>query len=270
MNKLTDLAMLTGYQINIQKMKNMRIIYSIIICGISFLSSVNAQDSIRIHGHVTDFNSKPIDSVWVSVKDKNFNSRYEGLTDKNGYFSITVAKGNYHCIYAIKLADYGKTKLEYWAWNIPAYKDMEINPQYERMEIYGINGFEPQVSPYETYMVYFRPMSLSKSLKWQGEGNKKMQEKKANINHDTINISPISISKEELKVSVNDIPTEVVSIKKVVEYGRGAYLYGFLIQILKPKNETQINNDFDKISIILHSRETDEWGKGEYFIKKIK
>jgi hypothetical protein len=229
---------------------------------------MNAQDSIRIFGHVTDFNSKPLDSVWVNLKDKNFNELYEGFTDKNGYYSLTVAKGNYYCMYAIKKAEYGKTKLEYWAWNIPAYKDMEINPQYERMEIYGINGFEPQVGPHETYMVYFRPMSLKKSLKWQ-EGDINKKTKIAVAQHDTIDIAPISISKDELTVSVNDIETEVATIHKVTEYARGGYMYGFLIQILKPKKETKSNDEYDKITIVLHSKETDEYGKGEYFIKTI-
>jgi hypothetical protein len=167
-----------------------------------------------------------------------------------------------------KPADYGKTKLEYWAWNIPAYEDIEINPQYQCMEIYGINVFEPQVTPHETYMVYFRPMSLTKSLKWIGENGKKEKEKMALLNHDTINIAPNSISKDELKLSINDIVTEVLNIEKVTEYARGGFMHGYLIQILKPKNETKSNNDFDKITIILHSKETDEYGKGECFIKR--
>jgi hypothetical protein len=246
----------------------MRQIFALIIFGISFSGSGNAQDSIRIYGHVTDFNSKPIDSVWVSIKDKNFNSLYEVLSDKNGYFTLTVAKGTYPCIYAIKLSDYGITKLEYWAWNIPAHKDLEINPQYDRMEIYGINGFEPQVGPYETYMIYFRPMSLTKSLAWQGENNKKKMEGNASVKHDTVNIAPNSISKDELKVRINDLPADIVNIDRVAEYARGTFLYGYLIQVIKPKNETQIIHEFDKISIILHSNETDEFGKGEYFILK--
>lgn len=246
--------------------------YKLIVFFASILISIilNAQDTVRIYGMVTDFNSKPIDSVYVDVKDCDFKTLFETMTDHNGCFSMKVVKGVYYCMYAIKLSDYGKTKLEYWAWNVPAYGDLEINPQYEKMELYGLNAFEPQVGPYETYMVYFRPMSLTKSLQYADESNKKEFERKSNDSHDTINIAPTSISKEELKVSVNNVPTDVVSINKVVEYARGAYIYGYLIQILKPKNMNQIVNDFDKISLILHSKETDEYGKGECFINKVK
>ena len=145
------------------------------------ISSLNlySQDSIRIYGHVTDFKNNPIDSVTVRLKNKKFENLYETITNKDGLYSMTVEKKHYSSMYAIKSVDYGKTKLEYWAWNIPAYRDLEINPKYERMEIYGMNAFEPQVGPHETYMVYFRPMSLTKSLEFQGKGSKKEIEKKA-------------------------------------------------------------------------------------------
>lgn len=114
----------------------------ILLSALSFLN-VSAQETVRIYGKVTDFNSIPIDSVSVRLKNDKFENLYETLTDKNGYFSMNVPKGDYFCLYAIKLADYGKTKLEYWAWNVPLYKDMKINPQYDRMEIYGVTVFEP-------------------------------------------------------------------------------------------------------------------------------
>ena len=176
-------------------MKQLMIFFLLILSSVGLY----AQDSIRIYGHVTDFRDQPIDSVAVRLKDKNFKNLYETITDKNGYFSLTVLKKSYSCIYAIKLIDYGKTKLEYWAWNIPAYNDLEINPKYERMEIYGMNAFEPQVSPRETYMVYFRPMSLTKSLKFQGKRSKKEVEQKAFAKNDTIDIAPNTISKDELQ-----------------------------------------------------------------------
>ena len=134
-----------------------------------------AQDTVILYGKVTDKFNQPVDSasVWlknrvdnISTKNKPalFENAYETLTDKHGNFSIEVEKGTYYCLYAIKESDYGKTKLEYWAWNLPIYDDLEINPQYDRMEIYGINASEPQTGPFETYQIYFRPMSLTKAL----------------------------------------------------------------------------------------------------------
>lgn len=166
------------------------------------------------------------------------------------------------------MSDYGKTKLEYWAWNIPAYDDLEINPQYDRMEIYGINAFEPQVSPWGTYMIYFRPMSLTKSLIFQGNENKKDKERKANENHDTIKIAPVTINNDELEISINGLRGEVVNITKVLEYARGSYLYGYVVQVKKPQQVAEMKVKYDKITILLNSKETGEIGKGEYFIKK--
>ena len=237
-------------------------------------TSIAAQDTVTLYGKVTDFNNKPVDSasVWlknrldnVTVANKRtlFDNAYETLTDNDGNFSFEVEKGTYYCLYAIKESDYGKTKLEYWAWNLPIYKDMEINPQYDRMEVYGINASEPQTGPFNTYQIYFRPMSLTKALK--------LPKGKLEI----IDIAPKTITKEELSVQLNGVTAEVVSINKIDEYARGTTMYGYLIQILKPKHDqsliktTEMAEGFDKISITLHSKETNEMGKGEYFVKRI-
>lgn len=233
-------------------------------------SGLFAQDSVRIYGHVTDFSDYPIDSVTVRVKNKSFENLYETITDKNGYYSLTVLKNTYASIYAIKLNDYGKTKLEYWAWNIPVYNDLEINPKYERMEMYGMNAFEPQVSPFETYMVYFRPMSLTKALEFQEKNNNNDAEHTAVAEMNTINIAPNSVSEDELRVFINDLESEVVDINKVTEFARGTRMYGYIIQIRKPEYALKRDPEYDKISVILHSKETDEYGMGECFIKKSK
>jgi len=238
------------------------------------LSTIYAQDSVRLYGRVTDFNNKPVDSasVWLKnkinhldIKDKRslFDNAYETLTDSDGNFSIAVKKGTYYCLYAIKESDYGKTKLEYWAWNLPIYADLEINPQYDRMEVYGINASEPQTGPFDTYQIYFRPMSLTKALALPKTAL------------DIIDIAPKTIAKEELSVQLNGYDAEVVSINKIDEYARGTTMYGYLIQIKKPEAaypqdlSAQAAKGYDKISITLHSKETDEKGKGEYFVKRI-
>lgn len=249
--------------------------YLTLILTVLIFSAQFAQEKVTLYGKVTDFNNQPVDSasVWlknsidtISTKNKPklFDNAYEVFTDSNGDFSIEVEKGTYYCLYAIKESDYGKTKLEYWAWNLPIYDDLEINPQYDRMEIYGINAFESQTGPFDTYTIYFRPMSLTKALKLP-----------KNTKLDTINIAPKSISAEELSVQLNGNTAKVVSINKVNEYARGTYMFGYLIQILKPKSNKQktkiseLVKGYDKISITLHSKETNEIGKGEYFVKRI-
>ena len=142
---------------------------------------------------------------------------------------------------------------------------MEINPKYDRLEVYAINAFEPQKGPFNTYMVYFRPMSLTKALKLPKK-----------LTADTINIAPNTITTDELSVAINGHPAKVLTIDKMREYNRnGRYMYSYMLQILKPDDAlaspipTELASGFDKISIILHSKETDEYGMGEYFIKKI-
>lgn len=153
---------------------------------------------------------------------------------------------------------------------------LKINPQYDKMEIYGVNVFEPQVTPQETFMVYFRPMSLSKTLQFMSQqkiDTKVFQqaehtEKLLGSVDRLINMSPENISTEELTIKINGVNSEIVGINKVTEYARGILMYGYIVQILKPKNYSNFELDYDLISIILHTKETDEIGKGEVFIKR--
>lgn len=246
-----------------------------------FLITISAttllgQNKVRVYGHVSDFDNQALDSVTVRLKQnidslsiddkaKLFQNSYETLTDSTGYFSMEVDPGTYYCIYAIKESDYGKTRLEYWAWNVPIYHDLEINPQYHRMEVYGINGFEPQHGPFNSYMLYFRPMSLTEAHKIP-LGNQP----------DTINIAPERITKDELTVKVNGRRADISAINKIsISTRNNHYMYAYMVQIGKPDtdltgfNSSQLVDGYDKITIELHSNETDEYGKGEYFLKKI-
>lgn len=252
---------------------------NILLAGIILLafSSCKPQaETYEISGKVTDFNGTPLDSVSIRLMNKAFETVYETLSDKNGNYTMKVEKGHYNCLYAIKKSDYRVTKLEYWAWNVPVTQNLTINPQYDKMEIYGINVFEPQVTPHETYMIYFRPMSLMKGFQLvakQKIDEKAFQKAKRtesllDTTNKLVDISPDTITPKELIIEVNGIKATIVEIHKVKEYARGFEMYGYCVQIIKPKNKDKETGEYDKISITLHSQATDEMGKGEVFFKK--
>ena len=231
-----------------------------------------------VSGKVTDFKGQPLDSVIIRLKNKSFENIYEALSDKDGNYAMKVKEDDYYCLYAIKLPEYRVNRLEYWTWNVPVHKDIIINPQYDQIEIYGINVFEPQVTPQETCMIYFRPMSLLKTLQFASyrEVNKKEFEKVKQTerllksSEELINMSPDSISEEELDIEVNGIKSKIIGINRITEYARGFRVNGYIIQIIKPQNVKTADSEYDFISVILRSKETNEIGKGEAFVKRIR
>ena len=181
------------------------------------LNSANEKNKenkfVYISGKVTDFKNNPIEKVTVGIKNADFKDIYHTITDKDGNYSIKVERNNYFALFAIRESDYGKTKLEYWAWNIPAQDDITINPKYNNLEIYGVHIFEPITKPNNTYRIYFRPMSL-----------KKFQQVNEN---DTIDIIPI-LQKDEITIKINDNISNIKTLDKVLEYNTtGKYIYAY-------------------------------------------
>lgn len=241
----------------------------------SLLLSCKQNKTFVISGTVSDFNGQAIDSATVYLKNKSFENLYEALSDENGQYSMEVAEGDYYCLYAIKLPDYRVRALEYWTWNVPVHENLTINPQYDKMEIYGINVFEPQVGPFETYMIYFRPMSLAKGFELVAQQNidkekfekAKQAEKLLDRSAQVIDIAPDSISAEELHIEINGEKAEIVGITKMEEYARKSRIYAYVVQVIKPKANAE-NTEYDFVSLTLKSKETGEMGKAEAFVKR--
>lgn len=88
-------------------------------------------------------------------------------------------------------------------------------------------------------------------------------------------MAPEMIASDELDIKINGADAEIVGINKATEYARGSFFYCYDIQVLKPNYILETIKDservkgFDKISIILKSKETGEIGKGEAFVKRI-
>jgi hypothetical protein len=115
---------------------------------------------IRIYGKVTDFNGNPMERVEIVVLSREFKAIYQTFSDADGKYSLDISRGNYIALWACK--DYAIKNLEYWAWNIPAYQDLEINPRINGLEVYAINAWIPQ-GGLPSMQIYFRPMSLERA-----------------------------------------------------------------------------------------------------------
>lgn len=130
-------------------------------------------ETVTISGQVTDFEGRPIDRCNVLLYYSDFSTAYETMTDKDGkYVMQSVKKGKYMTLYALRLEEYPRgsvlpkesQRLEFWAWNVIADRDLIINPRYHRLELYGTNAFKI-FGGYDGLMIYFRPMSLGKLQK---------------------------------------------------------------------------------------------------------
>jgi len=216
---------------------------------------------VKLQGVVTDFNNAPLEGAVVALKNTSFENLYETYTDKDGKYEIEVKKGLYYTFYACK--DYRVNYLEYWAWNIPLYEDKVIDAKIDGLEIYGVNIFQVQ-GGYPALMIYFRPMSLTRGLKLETDGNLDSLE--------IIDISP-ELEKEDIEVYWDDRKMAIYEVNKVMEYGGkikdlNQHIYSYLIQIELPIEYKEKLYKYNKIDIKLKDKETGERGEGTIFWKK--
>ena len=223
-----------------------------------------AQDSetteqITISGRVSDFEGQSIEGASVFLKNDRFGDVATAVSDKTGRYSLTAPKGCYMALAAVK--DYQVKYLEYWAWNVPAFNDLEINPRFDRIEVYAVNAWRPQ-GAYPSYQIYFRPMSLSlaKAEIEEAGGMDKLKELPV------IDIAP-KLGKNDIEVAVDGQCVEILEVNQVREAtGKTQYMVGYLIQVTLPEKKTE--KKYSLITITLTDPETGEKGEGCLFVKK--
>lgn len=212
-------------------MKTLTILFSLFI-GANCCLAQNGDNTITISGRVTDFNGNPIDSCRVNVLYAGFSVAYSDWSDKDGYYSIpNVEKGKYMAIYALRPEEYPRQlkvdpenmRLEFWAWNVIADRNLTINPRYHRLELYGTTVFKEN-GGLPIVMIYTRPMSLGR---W-------MDAKKAETEDVDISAEPDEI---EFRVYANDAPVILRSVQPVEEYVGGRRQMAYLIYVDLPKKQ---------------------------------
>jgi hypothetical protein len=228
-----------------------------LICLSILPSVVFSQPTVRVYGHVTDFDSRSIGGAHVRMMNNAFNPVAETVSDDSGRYELRVPPGRYMALVVIRDSDYRSSRLEYWAWNVLAREDLEINPRYHRMEIYAMNAFRPQ-GGYPSYMVYFRPMSLSMVEAGVAEDS-------TFLTGPRLNIAP-DFSANDIEVTINGERVRILAITRVEESGGTSTLFGYLIQCDLPKQKR--SGSIDRIRITATDPVSKDKGEGVLFLER--
>lgn len=224
-------------------------------------------DTVTISGQVADFDGNPIDSSVVQLLHKDFTVAYETYSDKAGYYTLkSVEKGKYMAMYAIRPKEYPREnavseedmRLEFWAWNVIADKNLTINPRYHRLELYGFQVFDVSGGP-PYLMAYVRPMSLGKYLSYAKDIylDKSQAEKVANIS--------VQANDIEFKLSADNEALTIHSVTPIEEYvgENNQSITGFFLQFDRPK---EFSNTYCIFKIeATHKLFGEEKGENLYF-----
>lgn len=223
-------------------------------------------NTITISGHVSDFDGNPIDSCQVDLFDKNFETLYTAYSDSTGRYELkNIEKGRYMAMYALRMKEYPRAnavpekdmRLEFWAWNIIADRDLIINPRYHKLELYGLNVFKV-TGGYNGFFIYFRPMSVTKYISYSKEDyldKKKMEDKVADIS-----VSPEYL---DVKVFADGEPMKINSITPVEEYNGTMSITGYIMQVDAPKAKS--DKPYIVFRVEAENREFNEKGENLYF-----
>lgn len=236
----------------------MRKIMFIVLVIFMFILGSSAKEEtemVEISGIVTDFDNKPIEGADILLMNDQFEPVYQTTSNTKGEYKLYVKIGTYLGLFACK--DYKTKNLEYWAWNVPAYYDLEINPRIDGLEIYAGNAFMPQ-GALPSLFIYFRPMSLKRYKDISDKGGAEPRS--------IIEIAP-DLSKDDIELKINDEQIDILELNKIREVtGKDQSMIGFLIQSALPKN--WIKSEYLRICITLRDAETTERGEACLFWKE--
>jgi hypothetical protein len=216
-----------------------------------------ADDTAHISGRVMDFENRPIVGASVLLKDAGFETVAAASSGPDGRYSMTAPKGNYMALLAIK--DYQTKYLEFWAWSVPLDGDLEINPRFDRLEVYALNAWRPQ-GGYPSYQIYFRPMSLTRATKVMTQAGGQEGLKKLS----RVDIAPV-LAAGDIAVTIDGEAVAILKINRVLEAsGPAQDMIAYVVQTEMPKGKMPAGHRV--ITVTITDRETGEKGEGCLFL----
>ena len=240
-----------------------------IILSCIFSFTAYATDLVKISGKVTDYKGKPIDSCTVLIYNPDFTEAYETVSDSQGdYVLDSIPKGRYAAIAAMRINEYPRLlqvaskdmKLEFWAWNVIADRDIILNIRYDKLELYGTTAFL-EYGGRQELLIYTRPMSVTKVIAYQNFVNKSEAEKNS-----IVTVEPKYMT---FDVYADGKPLEIYSIQPLTMKNKDNSVGDdmcYLLQVELPKDVYTHNAPYE-IKVVGHNSQYNEHGESVYFLE---
>lgn len=234
-----------------------------------FSVSAYAADIVRISGKVTDYNGNPIDSCTVLIYNPDFSEAYETASDSQGYYCLdSIPKGRYAAIAAMRINEYPRLqqvshddmKLEFWAWNVIADRDITLNIRYDKLELYGTTAFL-EYGGRQELLIYTRPMSVTKVLAYQNFVDKGDAEKNS-----IVTVEPQFMTFE---VYVDGKPLEIYSTQPLTMKNKDNSVGDdicYMLQVEMPQDIYSHSTPYE-IRVVGHNSQYNEHGESVYYLE---
>jgi len=221
---------------------------------------------ITITGQVTDKRGTPVKKCDVFFNKMSWitEDSVHVQCDSKGNYHAEIEAGDYNSVYVCDEELYGKTKLEYWAWNLSLQASQTLNAQFDTMEVYSLSTWASNGGS-DSLFASFRPMSLAKakapSYREILHNNKRIM---------LFDITP-KINDSSIKGVIDEQPIELIdyswTYEKVASCGdlpdgmtapNGCYMPMIIAQFKKPK----LTAGKHTLTINLSDAESDDFGQG--------
>jgi hypothetical protein len=212
---------------------------------------------VQIRGRVTDFDKRPIEGADIVVVDQNFSPIQQTTSDQKGNYSLEVTPGIYTALLATR--GYKTENLEYWAWNVPALKNLVIDPLIDGVELYAINAFMPQGGPASLF-IYFRPMSLTRInayVKKEGGAKDKIE---------FYDIAP-ELTMEDIEIKISGKKVKIIDVFRIREQTSNLQaMAAYMVQCVFEGDPS--STEYAPVEITITDSKTNEKGSACVFWKK--
>jgi hypothetical protein len=223
---------------------------------------VRLPEQHRLYGKVLNFEGRPV-QAYIVINSFKFRGVGFAKTDADGFFEIMLPERRYQQIFICD-ENYGRSKLEFYGWNLYLDKDTELIARFDKIEIFRM---AVGVTPERTVIVDFVPMDIFHTVQRINQDLKQ----KVDVDYSSSKYYP-KLSTGDIEVFIDDSKAELWTLHKrkhsLADYGldkkRQAYT-------LEAKIPSQIRAGKHTLKVLIHKeidengRTLEEWGESIYF-----